>query len=99
MTLKTKRTTGQIASYPQFLKFMKSFYLTNAIVDDRSKCEVIGSTPGENMFLNVNAPLQMGGRYTNVPSGITTNKFSGCVRNLRHNNPHHEQGSNSQLKW
>jgi hypothetical protein len=28
----------------------------------------------------------MGGRYTNVPSGITTNKFSGCVRNLRHNN-------------
>ena len=29
MILWTKRTTGQLASYPQFLKFMKWFYLTN----------------------------------------------------------------------
>lgn len=46
------------------------------------------STPGENMFLNVNAPLQLGGRQSqpNLPAGITNNKFNGCVRNLRHNN-------------
>jgi hypothetical protein len=71
------------------IDYCRAIQPTNdAIVDDRSKCEVIGSTPGENMFLNVNAPLQMGGsyRYTNVLSGITNNKFSGCVRNLRHNN-------------
>ncbi|XP_071179939.1 neural-cadherin-like isoform X3 [Mytilus edulis] len=61
---------------------------TDGIVDDRSICEITMSTPGENMFLNVNAPLQLGGRQSqpNLPAGITNNKFNGCVRNLRHNN-------------
>ena len=60
---------------------------SDSIVDDRSICEVTGSTPGENLFLNVNAPLQLGGRYTvpNLPSGISTAKFNGCVKNLKHN--------------
>ena len=60
---------------------------TDSIVEDRSPCEMTKSTPGENKFLNINGPLQLGGRYTtpNLPAGITTNKFDGCVRNLKHN--------------
>ncbi|XP_061183428.1 neural-cadherin-like [Saccostrea echinata] len=54
---------------------------------DRTPCESSGLTRGENIFLNVNAPLQMGGRYvdTNYPSGVSNEKFKGCVRNMRHN--------------
>lgn len=54
---------------------------------DRTPCEVSRRTPGENMFLNVNTMLQLGGRYSQptIPSGITDKRFVGCVRNLIHN--------------
>ena len=57
------------------------------IAADRRPCEVSGETPGENTFLNVNAMLQLGGRYTEppVPSNVTRQRFKGCVRNLVHN--------------
>ncbi|XP_048742923.2 neural-cadherin-like isoform X4 [Ostrea edulis] len=54
---------------------------------DRTACENSGSTRGEHIFLNVNAPLQMGGRYISpaYPAGVSNQKFKGCVRNMRHN--------------
>ncbi|KAK3581134.1 hypothetical protein CHS0354_033929 [Potamilus streckersoni] len=57
------------------------------IYDDRRPCEVSGVTPGENMYLNVNSVLQMGGRYAKpmYPNNITDENFYGCVRNLEHN--------------
>lgn len=57
------------------------------VVTDRSPCQVTKKTPGENMFLNVNTMLQLGGRYIqpSVPSDITDGRFVGCMRNLIHN--------------
>ncbi|WAR12271.1 CADN-like protein, partial [Mya arenaria] len=54
---------------------------------DRSPCEVTGSSPGDNMFLNVNAMLQLGGRYAtpSYPTAVRGNRYQGCVRNLVHN--------------
>lgn len=54
---------------------------------DRSPCEVSGETPGENLFLNVNTMLQLGGRYIepSIPDTVTPHRFKGCVRNLVHN--------------
>ncbi|KAH3768205.1 hypothetical protein DPMN_169417 [Dreissena polymorpha] len=54
---------------------------------DRTPCEVTGVTPGDNMYLNVNNLLQLGGRYVEprYPTSVTSSRFQGCMRNLIHN--------------
>lgn len=54
---------------------------------DRSFCEISGLTRGENIFFNVNVFLQMGGRYVVLSYliGVISEKFKGCVRNMRYN--------------
>ncbi|XP_060579771.1 LOW QUALITY PROTEIN: neural-cadherin-like [Ruditapes philippinarum] len=56
-------------------------------VTDRSPCSVSMKTPGENLFLNTNTMLQLGGRYVQptIPTSITDIRFVGCMRNLIHN--------------
>ena len=56
-------------------------------VTDRSPCTVSMKTPGENVFLNINTMLQLGGRYVqpSIPMAITDERFVGCMRNLIHN--------------
>lgn len=55
---------------------------------DRKACEAIGKTPGENIFLNVVEPLQVGGVYMNNPPSYISSKFKpfkGCIKDLKHN--------------
>ena len=61
--------------------------LINDVAQDRSPCEVTGTTPGDNLYLNVNAALQLGGRYAtpSYPTAVRGARFQGCVRNLVHN--------------
>ena len=56
-------------------------------VVDRSPCEVSGTTPDENYYLNVNAHLQLGGVYSDYSYHpyLPQDKFHGCVRNLINN--------------
>lgn len=53
---------------------------------DLSLCEASGVTPGENMFLNVNTPLQLGGisNYEDsaYPQIAHKTGFEGCVKNV-----------------
>nr|XP_018903845.1 PREDICTED: neural-cadherin isoform X4 [Bemisia tabaci] len=60
---------------------------------DSSSCQAQGFIPPFNEYLNVNAPLQLGGRHTSeinpalyrwkyVPHG---KPFDGCIRNVIHN--------------
>lgn len=60
---------------------------------DGSSCQAVGLIPRFNEYLNLNAPLQIGGLYrepfepaqfawNNVPKGIP---FDGCIRNVVHN--------------
>ncbi|KAK3606482.1 hypothetical protein CHS0354_041433 [Potamilus streckersoni] len=63
-------------------------YCLNAIVqggiEDRRPCEASGFTPGENMFLNVEGSLQLGGVIKSVLQSPPP-KFKGCMKQLRHN--------------
>ena len=55
--------------------------------EDRAPCEVERTTPGENKFVNVNTPLQLGGRSnTNIefPDSVSDKGFYGCIKNLIH---------------
>ena len=55
--------------------------------EDRSKCEAKGEMGGEHFLLNVNTPLQLGGRANpsvNYPSSLG-GSYTGCIKNLRHN--------------
>ncbi len=55
--------------------------------EDRAPCEVERSTPGENKYLNVNSPLQLGGRSNPVvsfPKNVLPVGFDGCIKNLIH---------------
>ena len=56
-------------------------------VEDRSICEVSGVTPGEHIFVNTGALLQLGGRMStpSYPANVITDKFEGCMKNLVHN--------------
>ena len=56
-------------------------------VEDRSGCEASGYTRGENIYVNAVQVLQLGGRYSTptYPTGVTTQKYEGCMRNLVHN--------------
>lgn len=80
------------------LDFCKSGFIneteaSNTHVVDFSNCQVEGTIPPFNEFLNVNAPLQLGGLYVEqfdptfyhwqyMPVG---KGFDGCIRNLFHN--------------
>ena len=59
----------------------------NSTYEDRSACEVDMQTASDYFLLNVNTPLQLGGRRTNpnYPPDITLEGFNGCIKNLRHN--------------
>ena len=55
--------------------------------EDRAACEIERTTPGENIFINVNTPLQLGGRSNpNVefPVDVRDVGFDGCIKNLIH---------------
>ena len=56
-------------------------------IEDRSNCEAVGMTAGENVYVNVDTVLQVGGRASNpsYPAGVTTERFDGCMKNLMHN--------------
>ena len=59
----------------------------NTSFSDRSSCEAFGTAPGDDYILNVNAPVQLGGRGDsyNYPSGLTRQSYNGCMKNLWHN--------------
>ncbi|XP_013408639.1 neural-cadherin isoform X2 [Lingula anatina] len=58
----------------------------NTSTEDTRLCAAEGETPGENKFINVNLPLQLGGRQNpNFPAEVTSGGFDGCVKNLIHN--------------
>nr|XP_057909277.1 neural-cadherin isoform X1 [Doryrhamphus excisus] len=48
---------------------------------DESSCRVAGQTPGNERYLNVYQPLQLGGMKEGSPLRHYQN-FSGCIRNL-----------------
>ncbi|XP_029635711.1 putative neural-cadherin 2 [Octopus sinensis] len=56
---------------------------------DRSPCEVKGTTPDENIYLNTVDPLQIGGIYMETSSinypKFTFDSFKGCIKNFIHN--------------
>jgi len=57
-------------------------------LQDRRACEAVGETPGDARYLNISAPLQLGGRInaevaTN-PVGLTKKGFNGCIKNFVH---------------
>ena len=54
---------------------------------DRTNCEAVGVTPGENIYINVDTVLQLGGRFSApaYPASVTTQMFDGCMKNLIHN--------------
>ncbi len=52
---------------------------------DRSMCEDMGMSDGENYLLNVLTPLELGGRLNsevNFPNTIISSRFNGCMKNL-----------------
>ena len=59
--------------------------------EDRRPCEAVSETPGENKYINVNTPLQLGGIADMrndfvkkiLPSGARP--FNGCIKNFMHN--------------
>ena len=59
----------------------------NNNLEDRSNCEASGVTPGENIYVNADTVLQLGGRATTptYPANVMTERFDGCMKNLMHN--------------
>ena len=55
----------------------------------RTGCEAIDTSlvNDDYVLLNVNAPLQLGGRSddSNYPSGVSRQGFTGCIKNFWHN--------------
>lgn len=60
---------------------------SSGTIVDTSPCEVKGTTPAENYFLNVNTHLQLGGVYSEYAYHpyLPKERFYGCVRNLINN--------------
>lgn len=57
-------------------------------VEDRRACEASSETPGENKYINVNTPLQLGGRSNikvKYPPNVHKEGFHGCIKNFIHN--------------
>lgn len=56
--------------------------------EDRRPCETMRETPGDSKYININTPLQLGGRANpglSYPPDISAEGFDGCVKNLIHN--------------
>jgi len=59
-----------------------------ASIEDRRPCEAVGETPGDADYVNVNLPLQLGGRMrpaADYPSHVARDGFHGCIKNFVHN--------------
>ncbi|XP_033125355.1 neural-cadherin-like [Anneissia japonica] len=58
---------------------------SSSIIDD-SSCRIAGTVAGTSRLLNVNTPLQLGGRATSGwdygSISFANNGFDGCIRNL-----------------
>ena len=56
---------------------------------DFTNCEAVDDTLilDDFILLNVNTPLQLGGRRENInyPPGLTKQGFTGCIKNFWHN--------------
>lgn len=55
--------------------------------EDRRPCEAQGETPGHNKYINVNTPLELGGRsnpYVSYPRDVPEKGFDGCIKNVIH---------------
>jgi len=105
-TLKTLEWLWTIANPLILVRLVKTFskhiilwFVTAELEDgtppefDHSSCQAQGTIPPFNEYLNVNAPLQLGGLYVEqfdpthyhwqyMPVGKS---FDGCIRNLFHN--------------
>ena len=58
----------------------------NGTSEIRTSCESSHTyINGDQFLLNVNTPLEVGGKSTSYPGGITTTGFNGCLKNLRYN--------------
>ncbi|KAL3856809.1 hypothetical protein ACJMK2_011526 [Sinanodonta woodiana] len=71
----------------KFVRLVADYCLSANVqggTEDRLPCEASGFTPGENMFLNVEGSLQLGGVISGVLSSPPP-KFKGCMKQLRHN--------------
>lgn len=56
--------------------------------EDRRACEATSETPGDDIYLSVTTPLQLGGRtVVNIPfpTNVPQDGFNGCIKNLIHN--------------
>lgn len=56
--------------------------------EERHACEGTAETLGDNKYINVNAPLQLGGRSNHdsaFPLDVMKEGFKGCIRNFMHN--------------
>lgn len=56
--------------------------------EDRSKVEATGVTPGENVYINTDTLLHLGGgSWTSLayPANVMSERFDGCMKNLIHN--------------
>lgn len=56
--------------------------------EDRRACEAASETPGDDSYLSLTSPLQIGGRIVvNIPfpANVPQEGFNGCIKNLIHN--------------
>ena len=59
--------------------------------EDRRPCEAISVTPGDNKYININTPLQLGGisdlknDFVKKILASGAHGFSGCIKNVIHN--------------
>ena len=62
--------------------------IDHSSTEDRRACESVAETPGDGRMLNVNGPLQLGGKSntrTKYPNGLLRDGFNGCIKNFFHN--------------
>ncbi|XP_039619104.1 neural-cadherin [Polypterus senegalus] len=64
--------------------------------EDYASCEVIGTTPNQDRFMNVNQVLQLGGVKETLPYSypqLQNKHFTGCIRNLVIDSKFYDLGS------
>lgn len=61
------------------------FGAEQSLAEDRRACEALSEVPGDRQFVNINAPLQVGGRANHgvkYPQNVLRDGFYGCIKNL-----------------